>query len=204
MPLGLQARLLRVLQEREVQPLGGGKPVPVDFRLVCATHRDLRGLMAAGRFREDLYYRINGLALQLPPLRERQDRAELVARIVAESVPDRPIAFTPEIRAAMLRYAWPGNLRQLANALRTACVLLDDAESVIDWHHLPDDLAGDLRRDGPGRVVLDEDADLRASAGRTVQQVVKASGGNLSEAARRLGISRNTLYRKLGEQGARG
>ena len=199
MPLALQARLLRVLQDRQVLPLGGGKPVAVDFRLVCATHRDLRGLMEQGRFREDLYYRINGLALQLPPLRERQDRAQLMATMLGELVPDRDLALAPDLLDAMSRYRWPGNLRQLNNALRTACALLDEVEVQIDWIHLSDDLAANLRGARGARDVDDEDADLRTRAGRTVQQVVQSSGGNLSEAARRLGISRNTLYRKLRE-----
>jgi transcriptional regulator of acetoin/glycerol metabolism len=203
MPLTLQARLLRVLQDRQVQPLGGGKSVAVDFRLVCATHRDLRALMEQGRFREDLYYRINGLALQLPPLRERQDSARLTTRMLGEFLPDRELAFTPDLLVAMSRYRWPGNLRQLSNVLRTACALLDDTEVLIDWSHLPDDLAGDLRGAPSVREEIDEDADLRIRAERTVKQIVQSSGGNLSEAARRLGISRNTLYRKLREMGIR-
>ncbi|HKB55865.1 MAG TPA: sigma-54-dependent Fis family transcriptional regulator [Ramlibacter sp.] len=197
MPLAIQARLLRVLQDRQVQPLGGGKSLAVDFRLVCATHRDLRAMMAQGRFREDLYYRINGLTLQLPPLRERQDRSELMARMLREFLPGREPAFAPDLQAAMSRYRWPGNLRQLTNALRTACALLDDSEVLIDWAHLPDDLALDLRAATSARDQADADADLRLSAERTVKQIVESSGGNLSEAARRLGISRNTLYRKL-------
>jgi sigma-54 dependent transcriptional regulator, acetoin dehydrogenase operon transcriptional activator AcoR len=201
MPLSLQARLLRVLQDRQVQPLGGGKPVAVDFRLVCATHRDLRALMAEGRFREDLYYRINGLALQLPALRDRQDKAQLMARMVGDFLPGREITFAPDLLAAMLRHRWPGNLRQLCNALRTAAALLGDAEVQIDWCHLPDDLAGDLRDAPTTRGATDAQADLRARAASTVKEVVQSCAGNLSEAARRLGISRNTLYRKLREIG---
>jgi sigma-54 dependent transcriptional regulator, acetoin dehydrogenase operon transcriptional activator AcoR len=203
MPLTLQARLLRVLQDRQVQPLGGGKPVAVDFRLVCATHRDLRALMGEGRFREDLYYRINGLALQLPALRDRQDKAQLMARMLGEFLPGREITFAPDLLAAMLRHRWPGNLRQLCNALRTAAALLGDAEVQIDWCHLPDDLAGDLRVTPSKRDAIDTQADLRARAESTVKEVVQSCAGNMSEAARRLGISRNTLYRKLREIAAR-
>ncbi len=203
MPLQLQARLLRILQDRQVQPLGGGKPVAVDFRLVCATHRNLRALMDQGLFREDLYYRINGLALQLPPLRERQDRAQLMARMLREYLPQRDIDFAPDLLVAMSSFRWPGNLRQLDNALRTACALIDDAEVLIDWIHLPDDLARDLRRTPKVRDEVYDVADLRTRAEHTVEQIVQSSGGNLSEAARRLGISRNTLYRKLREMGLR-
>jgi len=209
MPLPLQARLLRVLQEREVVPLGGGKPVAVDFRLVCATHRRLRDEIATGRFREDLYYRLNGLALQLPPLRERQDQPALTARMLAALAPGRGLCIAPGLAPALAAYRWPGNLRQLHNALQTACALLDDGDTQIDWPHLPDDLAEELRAspplpadDGAGNVAHDT-SDLRAVSERTVRQAVQASAGNLSEAARRLGISRNTLYRKLGELGLR-
>ncbi|MET3440344.1 transcriptional regulator of acetoin/glycerol metabolism [Variovorax paradoxus] len=199
MPLALQTRLLRVLQDRQVMPLGGGKPVAVDFRLVCATHRNLRAEMEKGRFREDLYYRLNGLALQLPPLRERQDKLQMVAGMLRDILPDRELRIAPDLASAMSRYRWPGNLRQLNNALRTACALLDDSDAMVDWLHLPDDLVDDLHGAATMRCAIDDAVDLRAQSGRTVKQAVQASGGNLSEAARSLGISRNTLYRKLRE-----
>lgn len=199
MPLPMQGRLLRVLQERQVLPLGGGKPVEVDFQLICATHRRLRSEVEAGRFREDLFYRINGLAMQLPPLRERSDLGALVALILHEILPERDMRLAPEVAVAFSNYEWPGNLRQLSNALRTACALVDDEESVIEWSHLPDDLAGELTGSQKLRVVEDTESDLRVQADRCVRQAVQSSNGNMSEAARRLGISRNTLYRKLGE-----
>lgn len=198
MPLALQARLLRVLQDRQVLPLGGGKPVTVDFRLVCATHRNLRREIEAGRFREDLYYRLNGLTLQLPPLCERQDLPLLVARMLRDIQPDRDLQLAPELVLAMSQYRWPGNLRQLNSALRTACALLGDHEAQIDWWHLPDDLADELRDipAAPPPAAVDT-ADLKALSARTMSQTVQSCAGNLSEAARRLGISRNTLYRRL-------
>jgi transcriptional regulator of acetoin/glycerol metabolism len=199
----LQARLLRVLQDRQVTPLGGGKPVAVDFRLVCATHRTLRAEMDAGRFREDLYYRLNGLTLEMPPLRERLDKLALIARLLHEILPGRELTLAPEVAQAVSAYRWPGNLRQLHNALQTACALLDDSDAEIGWSHLPDDLAADLRATAAPRAVIDEGADLRLQSERTVRQIVQTCAGNLSEAARRLGISRNTLYRKLDELGLR-
>ena len=145
MPLAMQGRLLRVLQERQVTPLGGGKPVSVDVQLVCATHRSLRDEMKAGRFREDLYYRINGLALQIPPLRERQDLPALVDRLLAETVPGRAVRLSPALAPLVAAYPWPGNLRQLHGLLRTVCALLDPDERSLDWHHLPEDIVADLR-----------------------------------------------------------
>lgn len=196
MPLAFQARLLRVLQERQVVPLGGGKPIPVDFALVCATHRKLRDEMAAGRFREDLYYRINGLTLQLPALRQRQDLPALVGHLLAELAPGQPPDVAPAVMQALLRYPWPGNVRQLLNVLRTACALQGPQDSLIDWPHLPDDLVAELQAE-PRSEDAAEDPNLRRSTDRTIQRVVDDCGGNLSLAARELGISRNTLYRRL-------
>jgi sigma-54 dependent transcriptional regulator, acetoin dehydrogenase operon transcriptional activator AcoR len=197
MPLAMQGRLLRVLQERQVVPLGGGKPVAVDFQLICATHRKLRSEVDAGRFREDLFYRINGLALQLPPLRERSDLPALAASILRDIAPGLPLRLAPDVMAAFAAFRWPGNLRQMANVLRTACALMADDESEIGWAQLPDDVAEELMAMAKPRTVEDTDTDLRLQADRCVQQAVQSCQGNLSEAARRLGISRTTLYRKL-------
>ncbi|MBL8351434.1 MAG: sigma-54-dependent Fis family transcriptional regulator [Burkholderiaceae bacterium] len=206
MPPAMQARLLRVLQDRAVVPLGGGRPVPVDFSLVCATHRQLRQEIAAGRFREDLYYRLNGLTLHLPPLRDRADLMGLVARLLAEVAPERALTLAPPLAQAMAAYRWPGNLRQLHSALRTAAALLADGEPQIGFAHLPDDLAEELqaaRAVRPRLPLADAEADLRLQEAHTVARVVEVCQGNLSEAARRLGIGRNTLYRKLQRSGAR-
>jgi transcriptional regulator of acetoin/glycerol metabolism len=199
MPTAFQARLLRVLQERQVTPLGGGRPLPVDFALICATHRNLKTEMEAGRFRADLYYRINGLALTLPALRERGDVQALITRLLEEAAPGRGIALEPPVAAAFADYAWPGNLRQMASAIRTACALLDDDEAAIGWRHLPEDLAVELKPQRHVRPVLGEEAaeNLRSLSGVAIRRAVAASKGNMSEAARRLGISRNTLYRQL-------
>jgi len=210
MPLSLQARLLRVLQDKVVVPLGGSKPQPVDFVLVCATHRKLRDAIAEGRFREDLYYRLNGLTVSLPALRERQDFEALVRHMLDQLSADmgRPSveAIHPGLMAAMARYPWPGNLRQLHSLLRTVCALLEADERTLDWHHLPQDMAEDLQ-DGvapqqasPIDTVAPSplpEANLRRLSDQAIQQVIQATQGNLSEAARRLGISRNTLYRRM-------
>ena len=204
MPLALQARLLRVLQERVVVPLGGGKPVAVDFSLVCATHRDLPAEMLAGRFREDLYYRLNGLTLRLPPLRERSDLQHLLERELRALAPDQAVCVAPDLLQALQAYPWPGNLRQLFNALRTACALLDDQDDTITWSHLPDDLLQALQQqpasacDAPGSAVdTAPAANLRTQSRQAIERTVAQCAGNMSEAARLLGISRNTLYRRL-------
>ncbi|MBI3384252.1 MAG: sigma-54-dependent Fis family transcriptional regulator [Aquabacterium sp.] len=218
MPLALQARLLRVLQDKVVMPLGGSKPQPVDFVLVCATHHKLREAIAAGTFREDLYYRLNGLTVTLPALRERQDFEGVVLGMLDQLASDMkraPVqAIHPGLMAAMSRYPWPGNLRQLHSLLRTVCALLDPDEHTLDWHHLPEDMAQDLRAARepasatsplPGSPMLATpvaEANLRRLSDQAIQQVIDATQGNMSEAARRLGISRNTLYRRLKQAGA--
>ncbi len=205
MPLPQQARLLRVLQEREVVPVGGCEPVAVDFTLVCATHRNLKAEMEANRFRADLYYRINGMTLMLPALRERSDFAALVSRILEQMAPKRALALDDSLAGALAAYAWPGNLRQLANALRTACALIDDDATILGWQHLPDDLAAELTaapvRVAPSTAAVLNVENLQQMSEAAMARAITASGGNMSEAARRLGISRNTLYRRLRRRG---
>jgi len=199
MPLSMQTRLLRVLQERQVTPLGGGSPVKVNFALICASHCDLPAACAAGKFRSDLYYRINGLTLQLPALRERSDFTALCDKLLAELFPDVTVEIAPGLRQALATYAWPGNLRQLASVLRTTCAMLDPGDSRIDWQHLPDDLLQALQEmpDGPTRVRELPAQDLATLSQTAIQKAIVDHQGNLSAAARQLGISRQTLYRKL-------
>lgn len=201
MPLTLQGRLLRVLQERVVQPLGGGRSVPVNFALICATHRQLKDAVDTGRFRADLYYRINGLTLILPPLRERGDFNRLVASLLDEFEPGRRIVLAPSVAKAFASHTWPGNLRQLANALRTACAMLGDRETRIDWDHLPDDLVAELKQRLAGSHSAAQTDNLHSQADQTILRTIEAVQGNMAEAARRLGISRNTLYRRMHRMG---
>ena len=198
MPLALQARLLRVLQDRQVVPLGGGKPCSVDFALITATHQSLKDAVALGRFRADLYYRLNGLTITLPALRQRNDLAGLVDHCLTALSPQRPVRLASTVMTAFSDYDWPGNIRQLVNALQTGIALLDADESEITWLHLPDDLAEDLRDDRRSSQIMSEASqELRSLSLHAMQQAVDQCHGNVSEAARRLGISRNTLYRKL-------
>ena len=219
MPLPLQARLLRVLQDKVIVPLGGSKPVPVDFVLVSATHRQLKEAIAEGHFREDLYYRLNGLSLTLPALRDRQDFKALVGEVlthITQEMGRAPVErIHPGLMHSLARHPWPGNIRQLHSLLRTACALLDPDDHALDWSHLPDDMAKELQQTTPmalaphgsspslGTVVpasgtlTPAEPNLRKLSAQTIRQVIAASDGNMSLAARQLGISRNTLYRKL-------
>jgi transcriptional regulator of acetoin/glycerol metabolism len=195
MPLALQARLLRVLEERKVVPLGGAKPVAVDIELVCATNHDLRKRIADGQFREDLYYRLNGLVVKLPPLRERSDLDAIVGKILDGAGRQRRVA--DEVLRLFRRHAWPGNLRQLASLLRTASLMAGDDDE-IGLHHLPDDFLDDLdaapAKPAAGAAPNARLDDLELSA---ILRTLDAHGGNVAAAARALGVSRNTVYRKL-------
>ncbi|MCB1888369.1 MAG: sigma-54-dependent Fis family transcriptional regulator [Rhodocyclaceae bacterium] len=221
MPLSLQARLLRVLQERIVVPLGGIKAVPVDISLVCATHRNLPEAVRSGVFRQDLYYRVNGLTVTLPALRERSDIRSLIESIIEiEAEPGLDVRVSEEVQGFFARYGWPGNIRQLQNVLRVALALLDEDETVITPTHLPEELfaiecdsdATSERFEMQGSVATAlPSAPLSSTASpagagesleaielRAIERVLAECQGNVSAAARRLGISRNTLYRKLG------
>ena len=208
MPLNLQARLLRVLQERCVTPLGSTRTIQVDISLVCATHRKLREEVARGSFREDLYYRLNGMSVTLPSLRERSDIRQLVLKIAAGEACDRaPVRFSEGALQVIERYDWPGNIRQLFNVIRVAIALLDDGENTICECHLPEELfeaplpLPSTIGSGPqwAAAPLEQPAGSLEEIGRQVaQRALEAANGNVSAAARQLGISRNTLYRKLG------
>jgi transcriptional regulator with PAS, ATPase and Fis domain len=218
MPKHLQARLLRVLQERKVSPLGAGKEVEVDLAVICATNKNLKEMIAKGEFREDLYYRLNGLVVRLPALRERED-LEVVTRKILASVchSPTPMGISPEVMEVFRRFAWPGNFRQLFNLLRTAVVMATCSEE-IQLHHLPDDFLEELRACGTpiprlpsastdvvyavSEVVNEvvrpqgDSSRLENVALGTMAQVLRANGGNVSVAAKLLGVSRNTIYRK--------
>lgn len=200
MPLSMQTRLLRVLQERQVSPLGGGRAIDVDFALICATHCKLREAADQGSFRSDLYYRINGLTVTLPSLRERSDFQALTEQLLAYLNPKREIYLAPDLLAQLSRHPWPGNLRQYSNVLRTASAMLEQHEDQIDWRHLSDDLIEELTAIPKSVVLANSEApsqNLDEISRSAIRQALECSSGNISEAARRLGISRQTLYRKL-------
>ena len=184
MPLALQARLLRVLAEREVLPVGATRPVPVDIRVIAATHCDLRALVRAGRFREDLYYRLNGAQLALPPLRARSDLAWMLDRMLAQGSGPAPV-LTPQARQALLDHGWPGNLRELRNAIEFARSVCQGG--VVRLEDLPE-LAPAAWRAAPAPTGSEADR---------LRQALRASGWNVAAAARALGVSRMTLYRRM-------
>jgi transcriptional regulator of acetoin/glycerol metabolism len=211
MPLHLQARLLRALQERAVSPLGSNKLIQVDVAVVCATHCNMREMVASGRFREDLYYRLNGLVVRLPALRERSDLDAVAARLMQQEQGGAlPIS---ESVAQMFRsYHWPGNIRQLGNLLRTAQLMAEGSPEITE-DHLPDDFLEDWRArhgtqppppapcgapaaDTPAGTPHRRLADIESM---TIMAAVKAHHGNISAAAKALGISRNTVYRRIDE-----
>jgi two-component system response regulator HydG len=204
MSVAMQVKLLRVLQEKEVQRVGGEEVIKVDVRVMAATNRDLEEEIKDGRFREDLYYRLNVVTLALPPLRQRQDDIPLLARYFLETFAEknrkRIKGFTPQAMDRMMRYAWPGNVRALMNAVERGVILCRD--EYISEQDLPlavkeTPIGAPEAKDPtpPADISLDEVEKT------TILKTLESSEGNKSEAARRLGITRRTLYKKLKRYG---
>ncbi|MBH3425188.1 sigma-54-dependent Fis family transcriptional regulator [Pseudomonas gessardii] len=192
MPLPTQARLLRVLQERCVQPVGSSELFPVDLRIISATNRSLREQVQIGRFREDLYYRIGGLTLELPPLRERSDKQALFKQLWQQHrEPTQWAGLSADVLALFEQHPWPGNLRQVSSVIQVALAMAEDQP--IRPEHLPDDFFVDLGQAVPSApVVMGDQEDIQG-----LKQRLAAVGGNISHLARELGVSRNTLYKRL-------
>ncbi|WP_253444293.1 sigma-54-dependent Fis family transcriptional regulator [Halomonas sp. Y3] len=199
MPLPLQSRLLRVLAEREVMPLGADTPVKVDIRVITATHRDMAALIAEGRFREDLYYRLNGAQLRLPALRERADKHFVIRSVyeglLAERGEARPLR--ADAMSALLGHAWPGNIRQLRNALSFALATAEGEEITV--HDLPEECQGATLAARSFKAVTFDGA--VADDGRALQDLLDEARWNVSLVARRLGVSRPTVYRRMRRHG---
>ncbi|MBC3361843.1 sigma-54-dependent Fis family transcriptional regulator [Pseudomonas sp. SWRI154] len=193
MPLPTQARLLRVLQERCVQPVGSAELFPVDIRIISATNRSLREQVQLGRFREDLYYRIGGLTLELPPLRERSDKQALFKRLWEHHrEPTQWAGLSREVLDLFERHPWPGNLRQVSSVLQVALAMAE--EQPIRPEHLPDDFFVDLEMEP---IETPEPLTVDLNDAEDLNRQLQAVGGNISHLARRLGVSRNTLYKRL-------
>ena len=199
MSLAMQSKLLRVLQEQEVKPVGGTETVPVDVRVVAATHRALEDLVRAGRFREDLYYRLNVVTLKVPPLRERPEDIPLIVThyltLFCEQA-NRPIhALSPEAMAALRAYPWPGNVRELVNVIERAVALAPG--SVVEISDLPEKVAASQETALGSTFNASDRLTLAEVTRRYVLEVLAKAGGNKTEAARMLGVPRRTLYRML-------
>ncbi|ULG68035.1 sigma-54-dependent Fis family transcriptional regulator [Marinobacterium sediminicola] len=190
MPLSLQARLLRVLQERKVAPLGGGEEVTLDIALIGATHRDLKQMVAEGRFREDLYYRLNGVCVRLPAVRERQDFAGLCERLL-KHLGRADVAIEPDLQIRLADYSWPGNFRQLETVLKVALAFMETDESVLTEEHLSDDFLDELDSLPAGKGTLQETQEA------LIRETLSQHDGKVAAAAKALGISRATLYRRM-------
>ncbi len=195
MPPEVQVKLLRVLENREVLPLGADRPVPVDFRLVAATNKPLRAEVDAGRFREDLFFRVEILKVELPPLRERQDDIPPLARQLLARHAEKQRRNPPRIGSDAMRrlqtYAWPGNVRELSNVLERAVLLCD-----TEWIE-PDDLPSDLSGTQPPPDVLDLKVAMADYERRHIERVLAHCDGDKNVAAERLGVHLATLYRHM-------
>jgi two-component system response regulator HydG len=204
MSLGMQVKLLRVLQEKEITRVGGEEVIKVDVRLIAATNKDLLQEMDKGRFREDLYYRLNVVTLNMPPLRERGEDIPLLAQHFLELFVNKNNkgikGFTPQSMDRLLRYDWPGNVRELMNTVERAVVLssseyLDEENLPLIQQHVPPEM------EITDVDTVSSDLPLDEVEKTTILKTLESTGGNKSEAARRLGITRRTLHKKLKKYG---
>ena len=200
LPLSLQAKLLRFLQERVIERVGGRELIPVNVRIVCATHRDLTGLMAAGQFREDLYYRISEITVQIPALRERAGDVLLIARsllaTLSQSLGKARLSFAADALRALEAHPWPGNIRELENRLKRAVIMSESGQITARDMELDPGVQAD-------EEPLDHPLDLRQvreqAEKRAIQKALQYTNHNLSLTAELLGIARPTLYSLLGK-----
>jgi two-component system response regulator HydG len=200
MSLAMQVKLLRVLQEREITRVGGEEVIKVDVRIIAATNKDLAREIEVGRFREDLYYRLNVVALEMPPLRERREDIPLLAQHFLEALSKENRknikGFTPQAMDRLIKYDWPGNVRELMNAVERGVVL--SRSPYLDEEVLSlissDELSSQDISSGDG---LNADMPLDEVEKATILKTLESAGGNKSEAARRLGITRRTLHKRL-------
>lgn len=199
MPLEMQPKLLRVLQEKEVERVGGTKTLAVDFRLIAATNADPEALVAAGRLRRDLFYRLNVVPIRIPPLRERREDIPAVSRHLLVRLREeqgvRPLGISPEVLELFQRYDWPGNIRELTNVLERASYAADGPQ--IEMEHLPLFLQDVRARRGGERQRSNLRQAVREAERDAVLRALKMAKGNKAKAAKLLGIHRTALYQKL-------
>jgi transcriptional regulator of acetoin/glycerol metabolism len=197
MPIQLQTRLLRVLAEREIVPLGGSKPIPLDIRVIAATHRDLTTAIKNGEFREDLFYRLNGFDFTLPPLRERTDLEWLIERIIESKIPDgsRRPRFTEQALHILRNHDWPGNIRELINVVELAVAVSNDSE--VTEEDLPDSILNRVRNaSSPAGAPVPSD-DISESEVARLKDCLVRRQWNVSQVARDLDLDRTTIHRRM-------
>lgn len=195
MPLDAQCRLLTVLQEKTVVPVGSTQSHNVDIQIIAATHQDLFQLVEQGKFRQDLYYRLNGLVIKLPALRARADKTEIIQALHSKHSEGEQV-ISSSLLALLCHYEWPGNLRELDNLLKVSCLIGDD-EAELRLEHIPVHLAKPLIENSESESKKPECLDLKSAVNNTLIDVYKEHDGNISKVSRVLGVSRNTIYRKL-------
>jgi len=203
----MQVKLLRVLQEREITRVGGEKTIQVDVRVIAATKKNLAELISKGQFREDLYYRLNVVDMEIPPLRQRQEDIPLLAQHFLEMFAAKNRkemkGFTPRALDHLIRYDWPGNVRELMNAVERTVVL--SRSEYLSEKDFPSMAGTGTKDDGDSadttKIDIDGDKPLEEVEKATILKILEAAGGNKSEAARRLGITRKTLHKKLKSYG---
>ena len=205
MPLTLQTRLLRVLEEQEIMPLGSETAIKVDLHVLAASHRNLREMIANGTFREDLYYRLNGITLELPALRDRADKERVIHHaLAAETGNGRPAAIEMDALQRLVAYPWPGNVRELRNVIRTALAICEGG--VVRRIDLPREIreadsnssAGSMPALMPGTLESSSPVNpLKAAERAALVRVIAECHGNMTRVAAQLGMSRNTLYRRM-------
>jgi DNA-binding NtrC family response regulator len=206
-PMAMQAKLLRVLQERHFERVGGNQTVEVDVRVIAATNRDLRRMVREGRFREDLYYRLNVVKIEIPPLRERREDIPLLARHFCEKYArpgEPPKQISPEAMERLLTHRWPGNIRELENAVERACVTCRGP--AIDVEHLPSELGVKRRKIklpvgvDLARPLSEQMAELSAAYERRFfAKAFRKSGGDIEKCAKLCGMTSRALTAKLAE-----
>ncbi|EHR0573981.1 sigma-54-dependent Fis family transcriptional regulator [Vibrio parahaemolyticus] len=195
LPLEAQSRLLHVLQDKTVLPVGSNQSVQVDTQIIAATHKDLDSLVSEGLFRQDLYYRLNGLIIELPRFEERDDKQQLIENIHRRHAESEQ-QLCPHLLSLLLSYSWPGNLRELDSLIKVSS-LMAQGEETLDLVHVPTHLSKKLSQAQDVKTAAEPTLKLRATVEDKLLKTYQANQGNISKTSRMLGVSRNTIYRKL-------
>ncbi|EJE4696127.1 sigma-54-dependent Fis family transcriptional regulator [Vibrio parahaemolyticus] len=202
LPLEAQSRLLHVLQDKTVLPVGSNQSVQVDTQIIAATHKDLDSLVSEGLFRQDLYYRLNGLIIELPRFEERDDKQQLIENIHRRHAESEQ-QLCPHLLSLLLSYSWPGNLRELDSLIKVSA-LMAQGEETLDLAHVPTHLSKKLSQAQDVKTAAEPTLKLRATVEDKLLKTYQANQGNISKTSRMLGVSRNTIYRKLKSLGILG